>query len=106
MAVTDTVVAARIRARVAARGAGKTCCPSEIARGCGTAQPAAMAQVRRVAAALAATGEIVVTQGGQPVDIERANGPVRLGLPAVGNNPPDDGVADTQPPAGLAPGST
>ena len=40
------------------RGAGKTICPSEVAR-----------------------GEIAVTQRGRPVDARTAHGPIRLGPP-------------------------
>lgn len=90
-----------ILAAVAARGAGKSVCPSEVARDLAsatasqppmsaTADPDAegdawrawMPEVRRAAGRLAAAGRIAVTQKGQPVDPEDARGPIRLALPA------------------------
>lgn len=66
----------------AARGAGKTICPSEAAR---RVRPAdwrpLMDACRRVAARLADEGRIVATQRGEPVDPATAKGPIRLGLP-------------------------
>ncbi|MES1948101.1 hypothetical protein C84B14_12156 [Salinisphaera sp. C84B14] len=41
-----------------------------------------MDEVRAAAARLIDTGEIVATQGGRPVDIRNARGPIRLGRPA------------------------
>ena len=72
-----------IRALLAARGPGKTICPSEVARvmaGDGDFRPH-MHEVRGVAAAMADRGELVVTQKGEPVDPRSARGPVRLGRP-------------------------
>lgn len=75
-------VRARIRALVDARPAGSVC-PSEVAR---ALEPGAwrplLPRVRAVADAMAARGEIVVTQGGAPVDLATARGPVRLARPA------------------------
>jgi len=68
----------QIRAVLATRGAA-TACPSEVAR---RLDPAAwrdrMDEVRAAAAALAAAGELEVTQRGVVVDIGSARGPVRL----------------------------
>jgi hypothetical protein len=57
-------------------------CPSEAARRIGgdDFRPH-MDAVREAAAALAAEGTIEVTQGGRPVDIAQARGPVRLRRP-------------------------
>jgi len=66
------------------RGAGKTLCPSEVARavvGEAADWRDAMPLVREVAARLVDAGRVVVTQRGQPVDPRRAAGPIRLGLP-------------------------
>jgi hypothetical protein len=71
----------RITAMVDERGAGKTICPSEVARslaGDGDFRPL-MPDVREAAAALAERGEIAVTQKGRPVDARGARGPIRLG---------------------------
>ncbi|PWD49785.1 DUF3253 domain-containing protein [Serinibacter arcticus] len=73
-------IAATIRTLAAARAPGTTC-PSDAARVVGgEAWRPLMPTVRAVAEELAAAGEIVVTQGGEPV---RApwRGPVRLGRP-------------------------
>jgi stage III sporulation protein SpoIIIAA len=76
-------IEAEVAAQVAARGAGKTICPSEVARALAGDWRGLMPQVRAVAAVMAARGEIVVTQKGVPVDAVAAKGPIRLGLPPV-----------------------
>jgi hypothetical protein len=70
-------------ALVAARGPGKTICPSEVARAVAGDEGfrALMPEVRERAARLADRGEIVVTQRGRPVDARTARGPIRLGRP-------------------------
>lgn len=61
---------------------GKTICPSEVARAIAPHDfRALMPAVRAVAAELSARGAIVVTQRGRTVDVTRARGPVRLGVP-------------------------
>ncbi len=65
---------------LAARGAGRTICPSEAARavfGDGAFRPH-MAAVREVAFGLADAGAIEVTQRGAVVDGRSARGPIRL----------------------------
>lgn len=67
------------------RGAGKTICPSEAARAvAGSEEREAwerlMEPARAAARRLVAKGEIVVTQGGHPVDASTAKGPIRLRL--------------------------
>jgi uncharacterized protein DUF3253 len=61
------------------RGPGKSICPSDAAR---AARPGSwrglMDEVRAAAGRLAADGRVDVTQKGQPVDITRARGPVRI----------------------------
>lgn len=76
-----TRIEERITAMVDERGAGKTVCPSEVARDLaidGDFRPL-MPPVREAAATLADRGEIVVTQKGRPVDARTARGPIRLG---------------------------
>ncbi|MEW9919548.1 DUF3253 domain-containing protein [Marimonas sp. MJW-29] len=77
---------AEIRRRVTERGAGKTICPSEVARALADDWRALMPQVRAVAARMAARGEIAVTQRGVAVDALSAQGPIRLGLGVVGRS--------------------
>lgn len=70
-----------IARQVAARGRGKTICPSDVARVLDDDWRELMGEVRSVAAEMAARGEIAVTQKGESVDAEAAKGPIRLGLP-------------------------
>ncbi len=62
------------------READRTICPSEAAR---VLDPhdfrPHMTEVRRVAAELCALGAVRILQRGQPVEIEEARGPIRLG---------------------------
>lgn len=74
-------IEAEITRQVIQRGAGKTICPSEVARALSPQWRGLMDDVRAVAAQLAARGEIVVTQKGATVDALAAKGPIRLGLP-------------------------
>lgn len=81
---TTAVIEAKILAMLAGRHAASTLCPSEVARALaadGDAWRAWMPRVRKAAQALAATGRIVVTRGGVPVDALAGGGPIRLGLP-------------------------
>jgi hypothetical protein len=74
-------IAAAILAATAARGAGRSVCPSEVARAVEPADwRALMPAVRAAAAALAADGAIRVTQGGREVDAATARGPIRLSV--------------------------
>ena len=80
-AAMRAVIRTEIVARVAARGAGKTVCPSEVARAVAPdAWRALMALVRDEARELAREGAIVVTQRGTvlPPDAEW-RGAIRLG---------------------------
>ena len=72
-------IEAEIARQVAARGAGRTICPSEVARALAADWRALMPQVRAAAAGMAARGELRVTQRGAPVDALTAAGPIRLG---------------------------
>lgn len=75
-------IEATILRLVAARGPGRTVCPSEIARALAPDEAgwrALMPRVREVAARLRADGRLRVTQQGRDVDPEQAAGPIRLG---------------------------
>lgn len=79
-------IAATIRTLLRHR-AGRSTCPSDVARVVGgESWRTSMAVVRDVAHELADAGELVVTQRGAPVQGRSAKGPVRLALPAA---PPD-----------------
>ncbi|MDB5591439.1 DUF3253 domain-containing protein [Enterovirga sp.] len=74
-----------ILALAAERGAGKTICPSEVARALGGAHPDGwsplMGPVRRVAVQLMKEGQIVIRRKGRPVDPEDFRGVYRISLP-------------------------
>jgi hypothetical protein len=81
MKLSRSLIETEIATQVAARGAGKTICPSEVARALSVQWRASMPDVRRVAGEMVRDGRIVATQGGVSVDPETARGPIRLGLP-------------------------
>jgi hypothetical protein len=62
------------------RDPGKTICPSDAARALGgdVGFPPLMDVVRAAARDLVSDGRIEVTQHGEPVDLDRAKGPIRL----------------------------
>jgi hypothetical protein len=64
------------------RGAGKTICPSEVARQLGgETWRNLMPDVRAVGTRLMDEGKIVTLQKGKVVDVRTAKGPIRFGLP-------------------------
>lgn len=74
----DERIASAMRALVRKRE-GSSICPSDVARTVGgESWRDHMDDVRRVAHGLAARGDIVVTQKGEPVRIDQARGPVRI----------------------------
>lgn len=78
-----TLVERLVLELLAERGAGKSACPSEIARRLDAGHwRSRMDEVREVAIAMAAAGRIVVSQRGRAIDPARSvRGPVRLRLP-------------------------
>lgn len=77
----------------AARGEGRTFCPSEVARAAAGAHPDAwgplMQPVRRVAVRLMKQGRVVILRKGRPVDPDDFRGVYRLRLAE-----PDSGSGD------------
>ncbi len=68
-----------------ARGAGKTLCPSEVARSVAPQDwRPLMEPVRRAARRLVAEGKLEICQGGRAVDPSTAKGPIRLRRPLAG----------------------
>lgn len=66
------------------RSEGATICPSDAARALDDdedAWRALMDDVRDVARAMVREGELVILQGGEPVDPDALSGPIRLGFP-------------------------
>ncbi len=72
---------------VAARGRGKTLCPSEVARAIGGAHPDGwgplMQPIRRVAVRLMREGRVVILRKGRPVDPDDFRGVYRIARPEV-----------------------
>lgn len=87
MKADDETIAGTLLELVAARGPGKTVCPSEVARALGGPHPDGwgplMQPVRRVAVRLAKAGRIAILRKGRPVDPDDFRGIYRLG-PASG----------------------
>lgn len=61
------------------RDAGKTFCPSEVARALSKVWRPLMPQIREVAAKLVTEGKLRCTRKGRDVDPGTARGPIRLG---------------------------
>lgn len=83
MAVSKEAIEAELRAQLERRAAGKTICPSEVARALGSTEAEwrpLMQPVRDVATRLADAGEVEWSQRGERVDPRTARGPVRLRL--------------------------
>jgi hypothetical protein len=82
MGVTQAQIRDCLLKRVHQRGAGKTICPSEVARSLGGDDwRDLMPLVREVGTALTVQGQIVTLQKGQRVDPSQVRGPIRYGLP-------------------------
>ncbi len=78
----DLAVEREILAQLDARGAGKTICPSEVARALFPDDwRTQMERVRAAARRLVARDALVIRQRGQIVDPSRARGAIRLGRP-------------------------
>jgi hypothetical protein len=82
---------------VAQRGAGKTVCPSEVARALGGSNPdewgRLMTPVRRVAVALMKEGRVTILRKGHAVDPDDFKGVYRIG-PAGSGKPPKEPKGD------------
>ncbi|WP_345953216.1 DUF3253 domain-containing protein [Mucilaginibacter sp. PAMB04168] len=69
----------RVLSMATERGADKTVCPSEVARALFPANwRKHMDEVREAAVALQQQGKVVITQKGEPVDVNHIKGPVRI----------------------------
>lgn len=70
---------------LARRDAGKSICPSEVAKALEPERwQRLMPQVRAVATGLMRDGRLVITKKGKPVDPNSFKGVIRLKLPAAG----------------------
>ena len=79
--MTDKEIETAILAALAARGPGKSICPSEPARALAEDWRPLMPRVRAAAARLAREGRVLATRKGAPVDPESRGGPIRLSAP-------------------------
>ncbi|MFM7141301.1 MAG: DUF3253 domain-containing protein [Alphaproteobacteria bacterium] len=72
---------------LADRAAGATICPSEAARAIGgEGWREMMEPAREAARRLVARGDVVIVQGGRPVDPSTAKGPIRIRLERSGED--------------------
>jgi hypothetical protein len=80
---SDEAIAETLLDLVAARGLGKTVCPSEVARALGGPHPEGwsplMQPVRRAAVRLMKEGRVLILRKGRPVDPDDFRGIYRLG---------------------------
>lgn len=86
--IDEHAIRQALLALAAARGDGRSFCPSEVARALSDTWRPLMPEIRRVAAALQAEGRLMATQRGVPVQIATARGPIRLAQP-TGLRAPD-----------------
>ena len=77
-------IRAAILRRCAERSAGRTLCPSEIARDLADDWRGLMPAVRAEAAALAREGRVTLTRRGSRVSPDALHGPFRVGLTEPG----------------------
>ncbi|OYW33110.1 MAG: hypothetical protein B7Z51_02010 [Methyloversatilis sp. 12-65-5] len=78
-AADDATIARELLAQVALRGAGRSICPSEVARALAADWRALMPRVREVTRRLAREGRVVITQGGEKRDADGDwRGPIRI----------------------------
>lgn len=78
-ATDDAEIVRELLAQVALRGAGRSICPSEVARALAVDWRALMPRVREVARRLAREGRVVITQGGEQRAAEGDwRGPIRI----------------------------
>ena len=77
---TDTELERTILSLLDDRAQTSTICPSDAARAVGTADSwrSLMDPARDAARRLVEAGEVVITQGGEVVDLDSARGPIRI----------------------------
>ncbi len=85
--MTDPIEAS-IFEKLSRRDAGKSICPSEVARDLEPERwQRMMPRVRAIAVGLAREGRLVITKKGKPVDPNAFKGVIRLKLPEAGGAP-------------------
>lgn len=81
-ATGERAVDIAILSLVAARGAGKSICPTEAAQALGPDWRGKLSAVRRAAIRLAEAGQIDILRKGKRVEPAEARGVIRLALPS------------------------
>ena len=85
--MTDPIEAS-IFEKLSQRDAGKSICPSEVAKALEPERwQRMMPRVRAIAVGLAREGRLVITKKGKPVDPNAFKGVIRLKLPEAGSAP-------------------
>ncbi len=82
--MSDAEIVAAIDTLLDARAPDATICPSEVARALvGASGPwrALMPAIRQAAAGLVHEGRLVITRGGEIVNVDAGGGPIRFGRP-------------------------
>lgn len=87
----NALIAETIKSLTAARTAGKTICPSEVARALAAPNEwrQLMQPIRAVARQLAKQGVVVITQRGRIVDPDNFKGAIRIRQLAPESQPPE-----------------
>ena len=83
---SNTVIAREILRLCALRGAGKSICPSEVARALAAEEQVwrrLMPEIRLIGHVLAEEGGIAILQKGERADTDRIKGPIRFALPGT-----------------------
>ena len=80
MTIQDHQIRDELLRQVIARGAGKSICPSDVARALEPQWHELMHRVRMVAVALAKEHRIEILRKGRPIEPEAARGVIRLRL--------------------------
>lgn len=105
---SETDIERTILDLAAARGIGKTICPSEAARAIAGPDPQAwsrlMPAIRRVAIGLMKAGLVAITRKGRPVDPEDFRGVYRIAIVPGQASPPPQGKGDHAVRLGRQPG--
>lgn len=95
--VDEARIETEILRLAAARGAGKSICPSEAARALTPEWQGLMTRVRKVAVRLAREGRIEILRKGKPVPPDEVRGVIRLRLCRAPDGPGQDSPAQDSP---------
>lgn len=95
--VDEARIETEILRLAAARGAGKSICPSEAARALAPEWQGLMTRVRKVAVRLAREGRIEILRKGRPVPPDEVRGVIRLRLRPAPDGPAQDSPAPDSP---------